>query len=118
MPFMNASAEVLSHIQDDHDRRTLAKLMQRHEVLRIRLATQSTGNSADQEIIRSLRRQVAEWNSFGQRAQDEAQRLIDRNRELSARVAELEEQLREIVRKVSPHNRRLFQSGNRLGRVK
>ena len=45
----------------------------------------------------------------------QAQWLIDRNRELTAKVAELEGQLRKVVRQAEPHNRRLFQSRKRDG---
>jgi len=69
----------------------------------------------EQELIDHFLKRIADWEAYGKRAQAQAQRLIDRNRELTARVAELEGQLREVVRKVEPHNRQLFQSRNRNG---
>jgi len=67
------------------------------------------------EVVIYFRKRIADWEAYGKRSQAQAQRLIDRNKELTARVAELEEQLRNVVRKVEPHNQRLFQSPNRGG---
>lgn len=66
-----------------------------------------------QEVAAHFLKQIADWKAYGKRAEAQAQRLIDKNRELTLKVEELEEQLREIVRKAEPHNRRLFQSRNR-----
>jgi len=66
-----------------------------------------------QEVVLYFRKRLADWELYGERSQKQNQWLIDRNRELTARVAELEEQLREVVRKVEPHNRQLFQSHRR-----
>jgi hypothetical protein len=66
-----------------------------------------------QEVVDHFRKRLAEWELYGKRSQEQAQRLIDKNRELAARVVELEGQLCEVVRKVEPHNRQLFQSHNR-----
>ncbi len=66
-----------------------------------------------QEVVIHFRKRLAEWELYGKRCQEQAQRLIDRNWVLTARVTELERQLSEVVRKVEPHNRQLFQSRNR-----
>jgi chromosome segregation ATPase len=66
-----------------------------------------------QEVVIHFRKRLADWEMYGKRSQEQAQRLIDKNRELTAKVAELEGQLREVVRKVEPHNRQLFQPHNR-----
>jgi chromatin segregation and condensation protein Rec8/ScpA/Scc1 (kleisin family) len=108
---MNPMAEVLAHIQDENDRRTLAKLMKRHEVLRVRLQCQARPprTESEKELIEHFLKQIDEWQLYGKRSRAQAQRLIDRNRELTTQVAALEEQLRQIVGKIEPHNRRLFQ---------
>jgi chromosome segregation ATPase len=71
-----------------------------------------------QEVVTYFRKRLADWEAYGIRSQEQAQRLIDRNRELTARIAELEEQLREVVRKVEPHNRQLFQSRGGINKSK
>jgi chromosome segregation ATPase len=71
-----------------------------------------------QEVVIYFRKRLADWEMYGKRSQAQAQRLIDRNRELTARVAELEGQLREVVRKAEPHNRQLFQSRNDIKKGK
>jgi len=71
-----------------------------------------------QEVVIQFRKRIAEWEMYGLRSQEQAQRLIDRNRELTAKVAELEEQLCEVVRRVEPRNRQLFQSRNGIKKGK
>jgi chromosome segregation ATPase len=71
-----------------------------------------------QEVVIHFRKQLADWEMYGKRSQEQAQRLIDRNQELTARVAELEGQLRKVVCKVEPHNRQLFQSRNGIKKGK
>ena len=68
-----------------------------------------------QEVVIQFRKRLADWEKYGKRSQEQAQRLIDRNRELTAKVAELEGQLCEVVRQAEPRNRQLFQSCNRNG---
>ena len=65
-----------------------------------------------QEVVTHFRKRPADWEMYGKRSQEQAQRLIDRNQELTAKVAELNGQLREVVRKMEPHNRQLFQFHN------
>lgn len=109
MPLMNGSTEILAHIQNEQDRRILVALMERNEVLRVRLSAHPSRTRSEQEAIDYFRQRLAEWEAWGKRSTAQNQRLIDRNRELTAKIAELEEQLHEIVRKIEPHNRRLFQ---------
>jgi hypothetical protein len=71
-----------------------------------------------QEVVIQFRKRIAEWEMYGLRSQEQAQCLIDRNRELTAKVAELEEQLCEVVRRVEPRNRQLFQSRNGIKKGK
>ena len=68
-----------------------------------------------QEVVAHFLKQIADWKVYGKRSQEQAQWLIDRNRELTPRVTELEKQLNEVVRKIEPHNRRLFQLQSRSG---
>jgi phosphoserine phosphatase len=62
------------------------------------------------EVVVYFRKRIADWELYGKRSEAQAQRLIDRNKALTARIAELEGQLSEVVRQVVPHNRQLFQS--------
>jgi hypothetical protein len=71
-----------------------------------------------QEVVVYFRKRLADWESYGTRSQEQADRLIARNRELTARVAELDEQLREVVRRIEPRNWRLFQSRNGIKKGK
>lgn len=71
-----------------------------------------------QEVAAHFLKQIADWKVYGKRAEAQAQRLIDKNRELTARVAELEEQMRDVIRNFEPHNRRLFQSPHAIKKSK
>ena len=71
-----------------------------------------------EEVVIYFRKRLADWEAYGTRSQEKAQRLIDKNRELTAKVAELEGQLREVVRRVEPRNRQQFQSRNGIKKGK
>jgi hypothetical protein len=71
--------------------------------------TDSPHLRADPEVIAYFRKRLAEWESWAKRSREQTQRLIDRNKVLSAEVTALEKKLARLVEQVRPVNRRLFQ---------
>ena len=106
-------AELVSHIQDRSDQKLLCSLIQKHEVLRVRLATAPIRTESAQYTIDKLVKRLDEWESWHKLNREKFERAYERNKELLAQVHSLEEQMKKILQELVPPNARLFQGGIR-----
>jgi hypothetical protein len=106
-------AELMSHIQVSRDQKLLFELMQKHEVLRVRLTARPARTQSDQYAIDKLIKRITDWELWHKRNREKFERVNERNTELLAQVSSLEEKMEKILRELVPPNARLFQGGIR-----
>jgi len=121
--------EVLSHIQDEGDRRILSNLLKKHDVLRVRLQASAvdlcSANreaeraelNASREQLKSLEstsaaneQRLVRWNEWYQRNKNLNTELLAENERLHSRITGLERELRKVLQEWKPSSTRLFQT--------
>jgi len=109
-------SEILSHIQDAHDRHTIGDLLRKYDVLRLRLLVKPPGLESDRLEIERLSKRMNGWELYYEGNQRHLQKLYAENKELRAKVASLEDKMAQLLLEWNPPApRRLFQKSARKG---
>src|SRR5271165_5215640 len=104
-------SEILSHVQDSQDRHTLNELLKKYEVLQVRLLVKPPGLESDRLEIERLSKRLDQWELYYEANTKYLQKLHAQNKELRARVAGLEDNMKQLLLAWKPPTaRRLFQS--------
>ena len=102
--------EILSNIQNQQDRHTLNDLLNKYEVLRVRLLVKPPGLESDRLEIERLSKRLDHWELYYEANTKYLQKLHAENKELRARVAGLEDNMKKLLLAWKPPtDRRLFQ---------
>jgi hypothetical protein len=125
----NTSTSFFSHVQDQGDRQTLSRLINKHEVLRLRLLAPPGDLSyvepdAERVELNAFREQfrlmesaraaneeqIARWTEWYERNKDVNKKLISENERLHLRITYLEQRLGKVLQDWKPESRLLYQT--------